>query len=169
MTFFYDIKDSQDLLRKCEYDYEQLSKIGRNQPVYSFVLFNLILGLNHIFDWVLNDDKNTIERKVSCITQFNPYRKDEHLPREYGDLYETDGLILQTNKQQRMVRLLANRVKHLNEEKAKTEKAENIFSVGIKLDTAWFTATIDGEWMEVTAQCAFLLDQWRQFHGQVPK
>ena len=76
---------------------------------------------------------------------------------------------MRTNKQQRMVRLLANRVKHLNLDKAQTEKAENIFSGGVKLDLTWFTVTIEKEWMEVTAQSAFLIDQWRQFHRQEPK
>lgn len=62
----------EDLLAKSNYEIDQL-KSCISHPEYDYILFNLVLGMNHLYEWFLKDKDVSEELKLKCIKNFNPF------------------------------------------------------------------------------------------------
>ena len=83
----------QNLLQKCEYEYNSLQQC-KSHPEYDFLLFNLVVGLNHLFEWFLKEKSTSEYAKSKCIETFNPAR---YIPIEnFGLLIFLPGAVLQS-------------------------------------------------------------------------
>ncbi|MFT5849152.1 hypothetical protein [Psychroserpens sp.] len=103
----------QDLLFKCEFELEKLQNCSTH-PDYDFILFNIVIGLNHLFDWYLKEEDLTEEQKINCINSFNPYQSLDRVSREFKSLYRKIENFPQINAYQESIRDLSNKAKHFN-------------------------------------------------------
>lgn len=90
-----ELKSSKDLLLKCIYEFE---KLDTSQKEYEYALFNIIVSLNHLYEWVKEDESVESIIKQKCISEFHNF----DMPK--------------TNE----IRLLANSLKHFNKSKIST-------------------------------------------------
>ena len=66
------IRDYKDLLEKIEQEFH-LYRLAVDQRSRNYLLFNIILSLNHLLDWVINDPSVPRGIKTSCVRLLNPY------------------------------------------------------------------------------------------------
>ena len=74
------------LLGKCKKEIGELRKCN-SHPDYDFLLFNVILSMNHLFEWFLKDDSVSQDKKLECIKSFNPYSERGKVSRDFTSLY----------------------------------------------------------------------------------
>ena len=115
------IKDYKELFAKIEHEF-QVYQTLINEESRRYFLFNLLLSLNHLFDWVINDPDVPSAVKSQCVRRFNPYdqtgvqeieRSKDKKRRCLKEAYLDAEVFDYINPRQRLVRILANHEKHL--------------------------------------------------------
>lgn len=107
------IADFSDLFQKCQHEIKQLKECTEH-PEHDYLIFNLVIGMNHVFEWLLKDDKAGINTKTQCISKFNPYQLISDVPNEFRDLYNGIKPFPATNRNQEIIRKLCNKAKHFS-------------------------------------------------------
>lgn len=100
----------ENLLEKAKHEYSLITLNSLEQNDY-YLVFNVLVSINHLFDWVLNNDYIPIERKERCIKQFNPYENKN----EYGNFskyYRQINEKIEVNYSQQIIKSLCNNLKH---------------------------------------------------------
>jgi hypothetical protein len=162
------MSDYRDLFEKCTHDLNALPQ-GRVDLGGSYSLFNLILSLNHLPDWVLNDSSVPHQTKINCVRRFYPYAQGEKPSREFAALCKALSSTPQTNVEQRIIRLVANRIKHLEVGRAEVSQSDNVFMGGVKRDMSVLWVKVDEKYYDARGQCHLLHAQWKEFViGEVP-
>jgi hypothetical protein len=114
---FFFIKDYFDLLAKLRFEWRAFQASWRTPEANCYHLFNVVLTLNHLFEWILNDPDLDISFKDACISRFNPYSEGERIPIALEDgtfsLLQNAGTFPPTNSGQRTIRQICNKAKHL--------------------------------------------------------
>ncbi|GIU09318.1 MULTISPECIES: hypothetical protein [unclassified Shewanella] len=112
------------LIDKCEVELQQLQNCSEH-PTYDYLLFNVVFGLSHLYEWYLKDDDISPEQKLACIRKFNPYRENGRL----GDLnkYYSKMEFPDVCVYQEIVRKLCNKAKHFK--KVQIERQERNYTV----------------------------------------
>jgi hypothetical protein len=105
---FYGVEDFRDLYNKSLDDWKQLANSDPKKK--SYALFNLVMTLNHLFDWFLKDPGVSQRRKLRCIQAFNPYKKKASP--DLKRLFEKLPTFPQKNINQYLVRCVCNKAKH---------------------------------------------------------
>lgn len=201
---FLGMRDYHDLYRKCCYDLDRLKALlppqqrlpegavpfrtefprREDSPAHdreiAYTLFDLALGLNHLFDWVLGDPKLDPLRKAKCVEGFNPYR-DKREAKARFDRYKRYLLPTfppTTHLKQAMVKDIADGLKHFAElKKAVSVDAITRFGTqveggveGLMIDTGSFVANRsfwvfeeDGTPIGLPPLCEELVREWGEF------
>lgn len=110
MTIF-SLASYKELLFKCECEIQILSNCKKH-PDYDFTLFNIVIGLNHVFEWFLKDDNIDRDKKVLCISKFNPYASCQEVSGDFNDLYRSLNVFPDPDPYQEVIRKLCNKAKH---------------------------------------------------------
>ncbi|HFG1893491.1 TPA: hypothetical protein ACGF3M_003684, partial [Vibrio cholerae] len=108
---FLTLNSYQGLLKKCDFEYQMLSKTKKN-PEYEYHVFNLVMGLNHLFEWYLKDKQISEQKKIACIASFNPFSSDSKVSKDFKSLYSKSPVFPEVNREQEVVRHLCNNAKH---------------------------------------------------------
>lgn len=116
-----------ELYKKCVFEFNKL-KEETNNPEYDYALFNIILTLNHLFEWYILDNSICENRKIECIKIFNPYEKLEYVPRHLEKIYKKIRTYPNENKNQTNIRKLSNDAKHFKQLKLE-KQSKNYTSV----------------------------------------
>lgn len=119
----------KDMYDKIIYE-RNLINLENNENKNVYIIFNLILSINHLFDWVIfgknNDDPNAIE----CIKRFNPYLKKEYSDNSFfRDYYSKLTIFPKCNEKQQIIREISNNIKHFSSEKKSSKVEKDILSV----------------------------------------
>ena len=124
------IVDYSALFQKCQYEIAKLTECTTH-PERDYLMINLIIGLNHLFEWYLKDRKVDVSAKLLCINQFNPYKVP---PSKEGDeiskLYRKLQNRPNTNRNQEVIRELCNKAKHLKEKEIEVGQMNYICGMG---------------------------------------
>jgi hypothetical protein len=107
------------LLKKCEQELIEL-EVCSSHPQYDYLLFNVVFGMNHLFEWYLQDKSIKTSDKAACVRQFNPFSKGDNIPHELKTYYDALKDFPKTSAYQETVRKLCNKAKHFK--KIKIEK-----------------------------------------------
>ena len=117
INLFLEIATANDLLEKIELQFNDFSETDDLRKTY--LLWDLILSINHLPDWIFKDKKIKKSVKVDCGKKFNPYKKDTYkIPKEFKKYLNDDVFSFS----QFVVREIANSAKHFKVEKSKIKK-----------------------------------------------
>jgi hypothetical protein len=113
----------ENLLAKAQHEYSLITLNKLEQNDY-YLVFNVLVSINHLFDWVLNNDNIPIERKERCIKLFNPYENKN----EFGNFRKyyqkiNEGIEINTNQQ--IIKALCNNLKHFKKRNKYGDVDEN--------------------------------------------
>lgn len=173
---FFLLQSYRDLYFKCRYDWKQLSN---SEPrIKSYAMFNLVTTLNHIFDWVVKDEDVSEDRRLLCITLFNPYKTAKSVSSDFKELYDRLPEFPPTNTEQYLIRSLCNKAKHLLQTPS-TEAVTNtiyfgaghpeMYCGGPKAFTGYHESIIthslehDGKMHDVKVLCETLMCDWQEY------
>ena len=177
----FSIHGAVELLKKCEYDYEKLCS-ETCHPFNEYHLFDLLVGLNHLYEWVLLDQSLPKELKERCFSEFYPYSGTNVSSCFKADLkaFQVKNPKLESpksNEYQKAVRDLCNKAKHFKINKH-IESSQKQYSAvfgatGLQFgsDRAHFgafssyahTVDIEGEMVEINKIIGSLLDSWKSY------
>lgn len=163
------------LLEKCEYDYQMLESARRN-PDYEYHVFNLVMGLNHLFEWYLKESCNSAQKKMECITRFNPFSSLDNVSGEFKSIYSKFPTFPRINVEQETIRKLCNNAKHFNSSvphKASKHHTAVMGKKGVCLGNKSamcgafshleYTVSLGDQEINVVTLLAKLLEQWKLF------
>lgn len=105
------LNNASNLLAKCIKELHDLEQCEEH-PGYDFTLFNIILDLNHLFEWYLKEKNLEIGKKLDCIKQFNPFQSPDDVSRDFKEFYKRLEVFPQTDMHQEVIRKLCNKAKH---------------------------------------------------------
>jgi hypothetical protein len=173
---FFLLNDYRDMYFKCWHDWKQLHNSDPEEKTYA--MFNLIMTLNHLFDWVLKDQNISFEKKIRCIRAFNPYKSMEKVSPDFKEFYDQLPERPPTRTEQYLVRSLSNKAKHLLQTPS-TESVTNTVYLGAGSPDAYcngpkafagFHEIIvthvvgdDGEDYDLKDICTTLIHDWGDF------
>ncbi len=115
----------KELLNKCKKELSEL-ELCSVHPDYDYTLFNIVLSLNHLFEWYLKDKDVVDTRKNECISLLNPFNDLTKVSYDFKELYDSLKTFPKTNKYQEVIRLLCNKAKHFK--KRNLEKQEKHYT-----------------------------------------
>lgn len=98
----------QDLLTKCKKEMSSFSPVEFND----YQLFNVIFSLNHLYEWAYKDEAMDSQKAKKIAEHFFPFDEFSHC---HCDILK--GIIshtVKTNPNQKAIRLLSNKQKHVN-------------------------------------------------------
>lgn len=98
-----------------------LKNVERRSLSYKYVtyiriiisFFNIILSMNHLFEWFLKDENVPQDKKMGCIKIFNPYRTEDNVSRDFKSIYSQLDDFPEVNRSQELIRELCDKAKHL--------------------------------------------------------
>ena len=109
-----------DLFNKCRQEFDQLNNCS-SHPEYDFILFNIIMGMNHIYEWFLKEKIIEESRKLKCVREFNPFTSPYDVSGDFKQLYRKLSNFPKTNKNQEVIRKLCNKAKHFKKTEIETQ------------------------------------------------
>lgn len=75
---FFSLRNFKDLIDKIKFQLSMFDQLSiERENIY--LLWDIILSLNHLPEWVINDDSVSYELKVQCLKEFNPYSSIDSL------------------------------------------------------------------------------------------
>ena len=120
---FLTLTESRDLLDKCKFELSLLTACKSN-PECEYHAFNLVVGLNHLFEWAFKE--GDFERKVSCFARFNPFQ--DEVSRDFKEVLSVFKEPCKVNPYQMTIRQLCNGAKHFKK-KANYQSKRNVTAV----------------------------------------
>ena len=120
---FYKLNTAKDLFNKSlvEFSYFNDEVLEDSQ---SYILFNVIISLNHLLEWYLSDTDIDKNKKIDALYFFYPCRNDENPPEIINNTMNKYKIIKENlccNFNQRILRLMSNKLKHIKIKKAKRD------------------------------------------------
>ncbi|MDC8832957.1 hypothetical protein [Alteromonas gilva] len=125
MLSLLSLDNYHHLLEKCEQELIQLGECF-SHPKYDYLLFNVVFGMNHLFEWYLRDESIQNSCKTECVRQFNPFSVGK-VPKELKSYYNGLEDFPETCAYQETVRKLCNKAKHFK--KVEIEKQGENYTV----------------------------------------
>ncbi len=164
-----------DLLEKCNWEHDQLRNCSTH-PEHDFILFNIILAMNHLFEWFLKESEISNDAKLECIKVFNPYCKADNL-HEFKKLYDQIAAHPNVNEYQKTIRMLCNRAKHFKKKPIEKQKKNFTSSFGnvrfSKTGTSWggfdhylYVVEINNKEIDLSELISIQLGHWNSFAKQ---
>ena len=164
-----------DLLEKCRYELDSLVSVEAH-PDYDFTLFNIVLGLNHLFEWYLKDKGLGPDSKINCIKKFNPFSSPYDVSGDLRGYYRGIESFPDVNRFQEMIRKLCNKAKHFKQSKIETQgkhytavcgspsmRCGSPTAVCGHYDHYIYTVDIDGTEINLEVIISSLVEEWEGF------
>lgn len=166
---FLTLYESRDLLDKCEFELSLLMACKSN-PEYEYHAFNLIVGLNHLFEWAFKE--GSYERKVACFARFNPF--DGKVSCDFKGILSEFKEPCKVNSYQMTIRQLCNSAKHFKKKETFKPKANVIATMGslhMGSEVAFMGAAshysylvdVDGIDVDISELLKFQVEAWNDF------
>ncbi len=165
----------EDLLNKCKVELEQLPIVTSN-PEYDYILLNIILGMNHLFEWYLKDENIDEKLRLQCVERFNPFVSPNDVSSNFKSSYKKIDKFPPTNAHQEVARKLCNKAKHFKKKDIeKKDKHHTAVDGSITMqdggplasDGAFshyiYTVEVGGKDQDVSQIMSLLLDDWVSF------
>ena len=103
----------------------------RDHPDYDHLLFNVVLSVNHLFEWFVKDKKVSEPIKLECIKLFNPYSSPYDVSGDFKYLYRKLTDFPKPNKEQLVIRQLCNKAKHFKRTEIEKQEKTDISVAGV--------------------------------------
>lgn len=174
---FFSLRNFKDLIDKIEFQFSSFDQLSiKRENIY--LLWDIVLSLNHLPEWVINDNSVSYEFKVQCLKVFNPFSSIDSLHKDskFKKIILESG-IKNWNEKQKNIRDLANSIKHFKVKKIEESKIEPSYltcgdtrmfcgsdvAVAGYHDKYKFVLEIDGKEIDVHRLIYDLLSQWIHF------
>ena len=161
-----------DLLQKCSRELCGLKKC-ESHPEYDFILFNIVLGMNHLFEWYLKEKSVERTNKLDCIKRFNPFSSPYDVSSDFKSLYRELDSFPNTNQYQEVIRKLCNKAKHFKQSSIEKQSKNYTAVFGAEymqcgnpdaacggFDHYIYSVEIDGSDKDLEKRVSSLLDSW---------
>lgn len=129
MTVF-SFDSYQDVIEKSKFELKKL-EICRIHPDYDYLLFNITVSINHLFEWCIRDEELDEEKRLECIRRFNPYESRDDVARDFEKLYRKLSIFPDVNEKQLVVRQLCNKAKHFKKTGIEKQTRNEIAVCGV--------------------------------------
>lgn|GEM_PF-2626760 len=120
----------RDLFEKSKYEM-QMMETCRSHPDYDYLLFNVTVSVNHLFEWCIRDKNLDENIRLECVKRFNPYETPYDVPRDFHGLYKKIETFPVVNEEQLVIRQLCNKAKHFKKTNVETQSRKNISVCGV--------------------------------------
>ena len=127
---FLSFDDHKDLLNKCLYEENKLRCSQGKHPEYQYLIFNIVISLNHLFEWFMKNNQVIDENKKNCIKNFNPYKSSDDVNKDFMKFYDELDEFPPINEYQLLIRKLCNKAKHFNIRPIEERKKQDITCAG---------------------------------------
>lgn len=160
----------EDLLIKCKKEMSSFSPVEYND----YQLFNVIFSLNHLYEWAYKDDAMDSQKAKKIAEHFFPFDK---FSRCHCDILK--GIIshsVKTNPNQKAIRLLSNRQKHVNvksntptlsQTKVTTSTAGSMFAGGVNSNAGYskfiYEIQLGNNTVDLVDLINSLITDWEQY------
>lgn len=165
----------ETLLGKCRNEIIELQGC-KLHPNYDFLVFNIILSMNHLFEWFLKDENIPQDKKIGCIKTFNPYRTENNVSRDFKSIYGQLEDFPEVNRSQELIRELCNKAKHFTKKKIEVQDRNYTVECGYEsmecgnpdavcgeFDHYIYFVEVDGNQMNLELLMACLINRWAGF------
>lgn len=98
----------------------------RCHPDYDYLLFNITVSVNHLFEWFIRDNNLNEDIRLECIRKFNPYENPYVVTRDFHNLYKMLPTFPELNERQLVIRQLCNKAKHFKRTDIERQSKKNI-------------------------------------------
>ncbi len=163
------------LLDKCRRELIELQGCNLH-PNYDFLLFNIILSMNHLFEWFLKDENVPQDKKMGCINMFNPYRTKNNVSKDFLCIYGQLDDFPKVNRSQELIRELCNKAKHFIKKNIEVQDRNYIVECGDEsmecgnpdavcggFDHYIYFVEVDGDQKNLEVLMACLINRWSDF------
>lgn len=180
----FSMRSYTDLLRKCGTELDSLetcSEHPQREYLREYLLFNLVFGLNHTFDWFICDKSNSPDAKIDCVRRFNPYTKLKSARKGFPEIYKRFDEISfpETNAKQEAVRKICNSAKHFRVRGKRVEQSSTHYLDGCGEPNMQcgepealcgnfhfqYSVSIAGKDVDLECVLSSLYKQWAKFAG----
>ncbi len=127
-SVIFSLSKPKDLLYKIKFERGEITTSEPNER-NRYQVLNVILSLNHLFEWALGFDEYDTEKKQEIIKLFNPYDPDSRLPWYIKKHYQGLSPFPVKNHNQSLIKELSNNFKHFKLEKCLTSHDKKYLSV----------------------------------------
>ena len=165
----FSLNHYRDLFDKCISEFRMLENC-RVHPDYDHLLFNVVLSVNHLFEWFVKDKKVSEPIKLECIKLFNPYSSPYDVSGDFKYLYRKLTDFPKLNNEQSVIRQLCNKAKHFKKTEIEKQERNDISVAGVMrcgdpLGAFHYIYTVenDGKDELLTELLKSNLDQWDRF------
>ncbi|MBW0295114.1 hypothetical protein N5C36_03165 [Shewanella xiamenensis] len=110
----FSLFNYKDLLLKCKLEASTLKDCS-SHPEYDYILFNIVMGINHLFEWYLKDQSVGEKNKIACLCNFNPFNELDVVSADFKSLYKKLEPFPNKNYHQEAIRQLCNKAKHFKQ------------------------------------------------------
>ena len=165
----------ETLLEKCRRENAEL-QVCNLHPDYDFLLFNIILSMNHLFEWFLKDENVPQDKKMGCIKIFNPYRTEDNVSRDFKSIYSQLDDFPEVNRSQELIRELCNKAKHFKKKNVEVQDGNYIVECGNEsmecgnpdtvcggFDHYIYFVEVDGDQKNLEVLISSLINKWSDF------
>ncbi|MET1257642.1 hypothetical protein, partial [Aliikangiella maris] len=123
------LTDYSTLLEKCISEFEELEECS-SHPKRDYLIFNIVMGMNHLFEWFLLDENVPIDLRVKCVKTFNPYAEELNPKHNLHKFYSPIAPFPSLDNNQKIIRELCNRAKHFKTKPAISQDKHFINGAG---------------------------------------
>lgn len=118
------------LLAKVKYERTIIDTTSENIEFDIYSIFNIILSLNHIFEWYYKDVNIDKKKRFECIEIFNNYKGKSIQKEKYKQFHSMLKIPLKINTNQLIIRQISNNLKHFKMNRIKSaNKRPNYIAV----------------------------------------
>jgi hypothetical protein len=175
---FFGLDSFYDLFLKCDVEKSHLEDSDVRK--WSHTLFNIVVTLDHLYEWFLGDDRVVAEVRKKGLLQFNPYKRRKQVPWYLKCYYKGVVPFPAPNGNQYLVRSLANRAKHFLTDPPIDRSEFTTYPIvagsaeaycgGLKafanyheIITKFIVVDDNGSPQDIKVVCRELLSSWRKF------
>jgi hypothetical protein len=126
----FSLNNFKDLFEKSTFELQRLQNC-RCHPDYDYLLFNITVSINHLFEWCIKDSSLDEQSKLECIKKFNPYERPNDVPGALKNLYNKIPNFPVVNEKQLLIRQLCNKAKHFKKVEIEKQSKNNISESGV--------------------------------------
>ncbi len=169
---FLSFANYQNILDKCNYELQRLDTCSKH-PEYDYLIFNIVFGLNPLYEWAIKDPEISTNLKARIIEEFNPYRCYQDVNRSLKKYYNEE-CFPQINEYQEVIRKLCNNAKHFNKKTIEQQRKNYTCGAGEAgmqagepkalagtFDHYKYYVDISGVEVELTTVLASLVECWK--------
>jgi hypothetical protein len=167
----FSLSNYNDLLFKCKFEASELKNCS-SHPEYDYILLNIVMGINHLFEWYLKDRTVSEKNRLACLCYFNPFNSFHDVSGDLKSLYKKLKTFPNKNSHQEVIRQLCNKAKHFKTKVIERQGKDYTCQFGSasfgNTSTGGFAhyfyfVELNGHDTELSQLLVDLLQQWESF------